>query len=172
MKYFILVLAVCLIPLLATAEPDAKTDELAEEFSAAMGIDKLLEATLQQMRDSLRPSMEDLSSNLLEQYPHISEEKIEKFDEVLKVYMDSIIDSIDTEEAAKIYANAISDGLPPREIEAATDYYNSPEGQKLLEVVTAASSQLNQYILGQVGASTKIAQAQLSKDLAEVLANP
>ena len=165
------VLVICLVSFCAIAEPDQDVNVLAEEFSMAMGIDQLLDATLQQTRDSLNSLMFDLSEGLKSQYPNLSASQSDAFDRIFVDYVDSVINSIDTRRAASLYAGIIAEGLPAEEIRAATEYYETPEGQKLLQVVSVAASQLNQYILDQMAFSTKLAQAKLSADLGAFLAD-
>ena len=165
------VLVICLVSFCAIAEPDQDVNVLAEEFSMAMRIDQLLDATLQQTRDSLNSLMFDLSEGLKSQYPNLSASQSDEFDRIFVDYVDSITNSIDTRRAASLYAGIIAEGLPAEEIRAATEYYETPEGQKLLQVVGVAASQLNQYILDQITSSTKLAQAKLSADLGAFLAD-
>jgi hypothetical protein len=65
-----LVLSICLISVCAYAATSEDVNRLAEEFSMAMGVDQLLEATLQQTRVSVGSSMTDLFADLKTQYPN------------------------------------------------------------------------------------------------------
>jgi len=159
------VLAICLTSVCAFAETGEDVNKLAEEFSMAMGVDQLLEATLQQTRESVGSSMTDLFADLKSQYPNMSDSEVAALDKILIDCVNSVIDSVDTKRAAALYAKIIAEGMPPAEIEAATEYYSSPEGQQLLQVVGAAASQLNQYILDQMALATKTAQAKMMVDL-------
>ncbi len=105
--------------------------------------------------------------SLKEQITGLGDEDTKVFDEIFQTYIESILDSVDTAQAASIYAGAIAEGLPASEIKAATDFYGTPEGQRLLQVVGAASAKLNQYILDQMAASTKLTQAQMITSLEE-----
>ena len=160
-----LVLSICLISICAFAATGEDVNVLAEEFSMAMGVDQLLDATLEQTRVSVGSSMVDLFADIKSQYPNMSESQEAALDQILVDYVNSIIDSVDTKRAAEIYAEIIAEGMPPEEIKAATEYYGSPEGQQLLQVVGIASSHLNQYILDQMASSTKPALAKLVADL-------
>lgn len=159
------VLSICLVSVCAFATTNEDLDGLAEEFSLAMGVDKLLDATLQQTRVSISSSMADVFAGLKSQYPSMSEDDAAALDQILIDYIDTIVDSVNTKQAAAIYAKVIAEGMPPENIEAATEYYSSPEGQQLLQVVGIASSQLNQYILDQMASSTKTALAKMEADL-------
>lgn len=137
----------------------------------AMGVDQLLEATLQQTRVSVGASMTDLFSELKSQYPSMSDSEAAALNQIFIDYVNAIVDSVDTKRAAAIYAEVIAEGIPPEEMKAATEYYSSPEGQQLLQVVGIASSQMNQYILDQMATSTKSAQAKMVADLDVLMAS-
>ncbi len=167
MKHMLFVLLFSLFAVVAFAESNKEVEKLTVEFSKAMGIDHMLKATNQQTRESLESTMFDLSSNLKAQYPNLSDEKKKIIDEILNTYMNFILNSVDIDKAAHIYARVIAEGLPAEEIKAATEYYKSPEGKNLLKVVGLAAAELNKYILNQMGEATKIAQAQLIKSIGE-----
>lgn len=149
------------------AQEAEQVDPAVIEFSEAMGVQNLISTTLEQTRVSLKASMTDLSSGLRQKYPDLSQEQTQFLEELLDRYVDTILNSIDTEKAAVIYAKVISEGLSESEVNQATEYYASPEGQNLLRVVGVASSELNQYMLDQMTGSARTAQLQLNQDLAE-----
>lgn len=151
----------------ALAQETEEVDPTVIEFSEAMGVQNLISATLEQTRVSLKASMTDLSGNLRQKYPDLSQEQNQFLDELLDRYVDTILNSIDAEKAAVIYAKVIAEGLSESEVNQATEYYTSPEGQNLLRVIGVASSELNQYLLDQMTGSARTAQVKLNQDLAE-----
>jgi len=167
MKHAIFAIFISLLSIATVAETIPEVDKTVIEFSNSMGINNIINATMQQTRESLKTSMVDLSYDLRAQYPNLSKEQNKVLDEILNRYVDSIIDSIDANKASYIYANVITEGMTKHEVEVATKYYTSPEGQNLLKVVGAASAELNKYMLEKITESAKIAQRQLGKDLAQ-----
>ena len=171
MKYMIFGIFISLLSIASVAETIPEVDKSVIEFSNSMGINNIIDATMQQTRESLKTAMVDLSSNLRAQYPNLSDEQHKVLDKILNNYVDSVIDSIDANKASYIYTSVIAEGMTKNEIEAATKYYTSPEGQNLLKVIGTASAELNNYMLGTITESAKIAQSQLVKDLADFKSN-
>lgn len=155
----------------AYADDAPVSTEVSEKFAEAMGLDKMLEGIMEQTRSSMMASISDLSANLRAQLPNLNEDQEKALDDIFRDYIDQIIDSVDPVQAAEIYSSTIADGLPEEEIEAATDYYSSPEGQRLLLVVNEAAAGLNEYVLNQIMAATKDAQGVMFERVGEFSAS-
>ena len=149
------------------AETKSNIDPAIVEFSKTMGIESLITATLQQTRDALHKSMKQLTQELKKQYPDLNDEQNKLLNQIFNAYSDSILGAVDPAQAAYIYADIISKGMPKEEIQLATDYYRSPEGQRLLNVVATANSGMSQFLLDYSLQATKIAREKLKSDLSE-----
>lgn len=165
MKKIICTIFISLFSMASEAETQPEIDKSVIKFSKTMGIDNMLATTLQQTRKSLKSSMANMVTNLRQKYPNMSEADIEMLQGIFTSYTNSIVDSIDIEKAAYIYAAVISKGVSKEAIDEASAYYASSEGQNMLKVVAVASAELNQYLLDTIAESSNKAQNQLMNAL-------
>jgi len=167
MKALICAAIFSLASLTAVAQEQPQLSPTVVEFANAMGVEDIIDSTMQQTRDSMKGSIGDLGASLKAKFPNMSAEQSQALDEILGRYIDLIVDSIDAEQASRIYAAAIAEGMTDKEVETASAYYSSPEGQNLLEVVGVASTKMNDYMLGQITGAVKVGQQQLGQELGE-----
>lgn len=165
MKHIICAIFIGLFSVTSVAEDKTELDKSIVEFSKIMGIDSLLAATMQQTRESINNSMTDLANTVKKNSPNMSAVESKELEEIFAKYSNSILDSVDIDRAAYIYARIIAEGLSKEEVEVASEYYESPEGQNLLKVVGTATTELSQYLLDVISKSSRNAQGQLFRDL-------
>lgn len=167
MKY-ILVIAISIYSLIATADEAYVFDESVVELSKTMGIEDLLSSILDQSRDAMKSSMSELTSEFEKEFPDMTVDQKARLRGSMDKYIDTVMDSIDTEIAAQIYMSVIAENMQPREIETATEYYRSPEGKNLTKTVSEAASLMNEYLLAKMTEATKVSMVELGQDITQL----
>lgn len=150
----IITLLIFIISFSVTAQDKTNNNNAAVKLANSMGLEQLLNATLSQTKNSLKEQTNSMISQITKNLPKLSIDQHEKFKKILNEYNNSVLSSIDTKKASLIYTTTLSKSLTSKEMIEAANYYNSPEGQKLLISVNEASTELNNYFLTQMGESS------------------
>ena len=163
MKIFTFTILILAISFSANSEE--QIDQSVLEFSQLMGLQSIIDSTLEQTRNSMNSTLIDMLQELKKQYPDLTETQNKMLESILEKYVETALGSIDAEKAVYIYAEIISKGMTKKEIEEVSEFYKSPEGKNMQKVVGDAANKLSSYMLAEITAAVKIAQAEFVKDL-------
>jgi uncharacterized protein len=107
------------------SNPDAPSHDEVLEFMRLMHADRQVNMIFDQMQANIRQGMR---TSFLSRYPDASPAILEKLDAVVPDFRKYVSVEEVMEVSAKVYAQ----NLTKRELDAASNFYKSPEGQKLL----------------------------------------
>ncbi len=147
---------------------DADRSELAKELMNVLGFNAMLEATRQESIKMAEGQMNSVLSQIRQSNPKIDNEIMKELNASAQEFTRRVINSWDSMEAAKIYSAALIEGLPEKDMRAAIEHYRTPEGQKELEVITAAAQSMNSYISQRIQKETDAAMKDFLTQLRSI----
>lgn len=135
----------------------ADRDAQAKELMNALGLDALLQGARQQSAKMAGDQMDSMLKRIRQSNPAIDDEAMKELKAAAQQYVERINTSWNTQEAAKIYAAALVEGLPEQEMKAATEHYRTAEGQRELKVIAVAQQSMANYIAQSMQKETEAA---------------
>lgn len=136
----------------------------AQRLADVLGLEEQLEASKQMiMAVAARQFAQVLDQLRAAQMP-------DEFVDVAKQYADDYVRSVSeawsSEEGAKIYVDALLQGMTETELDDAIAYYSTAQGQRAKAIIANADAKLDEYIASKV---EPVKRAQMNRFLAKVL---
>ena len=150
-----IILLIFIFSFSVNAQDKSHGNNSAEKLANSIGLEQRLNATLTQTKNSLKEQSDSMVQQITKNLPTLYSEQHIEFKKILNEYNNSVLNSLDAKKAALIYTTILSKRLTSKEMIEITNYYNSPEGKKLLTFINEATTELNNFFLTQMGESSK-----------------
>lgn len=161
-KVFLVVLLISTTSNIAIA---ADQSDLSKQLMQAIGFDSMLESVRKDTIKMVEGQMDGVIGQIRNSYPNIPDATMKEFKVAAQKFGRRITDSWSPSEAARIYSTSLVDGLPEKDMRAAIEHYNTPEGQRELKVINEAMNKTNGYIMGSIQKETDTAMKDFLREL-------
>jgi hypothetical protein len=147
LKRILLVLFVLAQGALFSAAWGEDRDAEVKELMSALQFEARLEASHQDALKMLDSQTARMIAQIKRAAPNLDEEAMTELNAAAQTFAQRVMKSWDPAEASRVYGGALVDGLSEKELKATIAHYRTPEGQRELTVIFAASRAMNAYIL-------------------------
>lgn len=167
MKKALLVISFILLAASSKAQGEEQSKN-ANELMNVLGVQSLIESARQQNKLMAENELNSVLNQMRKENPRMTIETDLALKQAGLKFIDRLVSSWDSAEAANIYFKSLSEGLTDNEINTAIQYYSAPRGQKELTTIFKSVSKLQEYISSRLQKENDPAIKALFADLKSI----
>jgi hypothetical protein len=156
-----LALAIASTPTFAQEASSARAEQIAQ----ALGLERLLSDRQEQVSKATRQQMQSMLAEF--ENSGVPKDVVLHLASLADQFALKVTSSWDPKEAARIYANGLTELLSDKEISEAASYYKSDEGKKSYAAIQASLARMDEYVNSRTNAVMQVEFRQFLRQIKE-----
>lgn len=157
----ILALAMASTPTFAQEASSTRAQQIAQ----ALGLEQLLSDRQEQVSKATRQQMQSMLAEL--ENSGVPKDVVLRLAPLADEFALKVTSSWDAKEAARIYADGLTELLSDKEISEAASYYKSDEGKKSYAAIQASLARTDEYVNSRINAVMQVEMRAFLRQIKE-----
>ncbi|MGH2360374.1 MAG: hypothetical protein ACRDGM_07505 [bacterium] len=167
LRYLVMLLsAACACGTVEAGQAEERTALIAD-FADVMGLKQIISASRDESRKGVATQGDVVIANLHK--TGLSDEALTQVRSLYDDAMKQILESWSSEEATRLYSEAIAEAMSDSDLRKAVVFYKTREGQQSVKAASIGASRLQAYVQGSMTAALRTALADFTDKIRPIV---